>query len=67
LPAQFALSSNTLQHQHHQQRHFLRQGKTIVSPQPDSVPSSSSHSESVIDCGSGNDLGFCATSEKYPR
>ncbi|EFX88881.1 hypothetical protein DAPPUDRAFT_95777 [Daphnia pulex] len=67
LPAQFALSSNTLQHQHHQQRHFLRQGKTIVSPQTDSVPSSSSHSESVIDCGSGNDLGFCATSEKYPR
>ena len=69
LPAQFALSSNTLQHQHHQQRHFLRQGKTI-SPQPnqpDSVPSSSSNSESIIDCGSGNDLGFCATSEKYPR
>jgi hypothetical protein len=69
LPAQFALSSNTLQHQHHQQRHFPRQGKTI-SPQPtqpDSVTSSSSNSESIIDCGSGNDLGFCATSEKYPR
>ncbi|KAK4020828.1 hypothetical protein OUZ56_002773 [Daphnia magna] len=67
LPAQFALSSNTLQHQHHQQRHFLRQGKTISTIHRDSAASASSHSENVIDCGAGNDLGFCATSDKYPR
>ena len=71
LPAQFALSGNTLQRQqNHQQRQFSRQGKSIsIAGQPDNVASSSNNADtsSVIDCGAGNDLGFCAASEKYPR
>lgn len=62
LPAQFALSSK----QASQQRPFTRQGKSVktTSQLADNLPSSS---DNIIDCGAGNDLGFCAASEKYPR
>lgn len=60
IPAQFALSENTLQ----QQQQSVRQGKSILN-KPDLLLSAST--KDVIDCGAGNDLGFCAISEKYPR
>jgi hypothetical protein len=62
IPAQFALSENTLQ------QSAVRQGKSNSLNKPDLLLSASSSStKDVIDCGSGNDIGFCAISEKYPR
>ena len=63
LPAQFALSANSPS----QRKSSSRTGKSLAhqSAKSDLTPAASS--SSVIDCGSGNDLGFCASSEKYPR
>ena len=77
IPAQFALSGNTQQQQQSQSQ-SERQGKSLLKKnnnnKPDALLLTSSASSSgtkedknVIDCGSGNDVGFCAVSEKYPR
>lgn len=64
LPAQFALSGNTLLQQQQQSRKgkslsVAASGQTQLIIEPNKVD--------LVDCGAGNDLGFCAVSEKYPR
>lgn len=63
-PAQFALSANTVtqQQQQHEQQHEQQQldGGHV----DESLSSADDHD---IDCGPGNDLGFCAFSPYYPR
>lgn len=64
LPAQFALSGNSLLQQ-------TRKGKSISSASSavtsNAIGAGNGKSHDLIDCGAGNDLGFCAVSDKYPR
>ena len=66
-PAQFALSSNIVQHSaSHSSSHHQSQQPLNVAVTPTLATANNGGGVS-LDCAAGNDLGFCSVSDRYPR